>query len=75
MKASPNQIPDPLWEEMVNFYGYEKAYSIAKYHINSFHILTIKLLNDKFKRGYKISLISLFLIIMLLVYIIQFLIS
>lgn len=47
MKPSSNQIPDPLWEEMVDFYGYEKAYKMAKIHINSFRALTIQLFIDK----------------------------
>jgi hypothetical protein len=68
MKASKNQIPDPLWEEMVDFYGYEKAYKIAQKHVNSLHALTLKLLNDKFKKLFGISLFLLILIVMGILY-------
>jgi hypothetical protein len=64
MKPSKNQIPDPLWEEMVDFYGYEKAYRISQNHILSFHTLTIKLFIDKFKKRFGVSLFLIILIIL-----------
>lgn len=61
-----SQIPDPLWKEMIDFYGYEKAYDIASKMLNNYHLLVLRLTNDKFKKKYKISLFQVIIIALLL---------
>ena len=68
------KIPNKLYQEMLYLFGENKVEQIANRVGYSYHGLFWKVTDEKFKRKFGIRIFPLFLIVLILVFILNYLI-
>ena len=68
------KIPNKLYQEMIYLFGENKAEQIANSVGYSYHGLVWKVTDEKFKRNFGIRIFPLFSIILIIVFVLNYLI-
>ena len=67
------KIPNKLYQEMLYLFGEEKTEQIAKGVGYSYHKLVYKVSNEKLKRKFGIRILSRFVIVLVIIFLLNFL--
>lgn len=66
IRIGKNNIPDPVYEELLQLFGKERTNRLMKRTWCNYYVIIFIIANEKFKGQYKISLYLLFVLIVFL---------